>query len=110
MESEEGGMIDRGKTLAAVALAKIKEEDIVHRGFLKPIEIALKTHKTELKSQHIEAFHTDNEHHFVTDEDTEPKLKINSLPSGLKIVVKNSINDNKFTLRDVIMLEDEPSY
>lgn len=29
------------------AFAKVKSDDIMHRGFLKPIEIALKTYKTE---------------------------------------------------------------
>ena len=29
------------------ALKNIKYEDILHRGFLKPIEVALKTYKTE---------------------------------------------------------------
>lgn len=32
---------------------------------------------------------------------TDTKLTHNSLPAGLKIAVKNSINDNKFTLHDV---------
>ena len=31
-----------------MALENIKDEDYTHRGFLKPIEIALKTYKTEM--------------------------------------------------------------
>lgn len=38
---------DKGKKLALAALSKVKRDDIIHRGFLKPIEIALKTFKTE---------------------------------------------------------------
>jgi hypothetical protein len=45
-------------------LSKLKEEDYIHRGFLKPIEIQLKTYKTE-----------------------DSKLKVTSLPAGLKIAV-----------------------
>ena len=54
----------------------------MHRGFLKPIEISLKTYKTEQKEE-------DN------------KLKPNSLPSGLKIVIKESITQNKYELANV---------
>ena len=32
--------------IKAYCLSKLKEEDYHHRGFLKPIEVALKTHKT----------------------------------------------------------------
>ena len=32
--------------LVDIALSNIKDDDYVHRGFLKPIEIALKTYKT----------------------------------------------------------------
>jgi hypothetical protein len=38
---------DEGKKLANIALAKLKKEDIVHRGFLRPLEIALKTQPIE---------------------------------------------------------------
>lgn len=43
MRSEEkaGQLIDR-------AMSMLQFEDIVHKGFLKPIEIALKTSKTEM--------------------------------------------------------------
>ena len=58
----------RGQQLLDKALSLIRKEDIIHRGFLKPIEIALKTS--------------------ATDED---KLKTGSLPAGLKVVVKESL-------------------
>jgi hypothetical protein len=32
--------------LVDIALSKVKQEDITHKGFLKPIEVALKTFKT----------------------------------------------------------------
>ena len=32
--------------LVDIALSNIKDDDYAHRGFLKPIEIALKTYKT----------------------------------------------------------------
>ncbi len=53
-----------GENLIKKALSKLKEEDYIHRGFLKPIEIQLKTYKTE-----------------------DSKLKVTSLPAGLKIAV-----------------------
>lgn len=48
----------------------------MHRGFLKPIEIALKTHKTEIMVE-------DN------------KLKPGSLPGGLKIAVRKNLAGEK---------------
>ena len=53
-----------GEKLVKTALSKLKDEDYIHRGFLKPIEIQLKTYKTE-----------------------DSKLKVTSLPAGLKIAV-----------------------
>lgn len=38
----------------------------------------------------------------------ESKLKPTSLPNGLKIAVKSSITDNKYTLHDVKGLEGKP--
>lgn len=38
---------DEGKRLATIALGRIKRDDIVHRGFLKPLEIGLKIHQSE---------------------------------------------------------------
>lgn len=36
----------KAEKLMNSAMKNIKEEDILHRGFLKPIEVVLKTHKT----------------------------------------------------------------
>ena len=57
--------------LVDIALSNIKDDDYAHRGFLKPIEIALKTYKTQMMA-----------------EDEDKKLKSGSLPGGLKIAVK----------------------
>ena len=64
-------------------MSKLKEEDYTHRGFLKPIEIQLKTYKTE-------------------SDKVDSKLKATSLPAGLKIVHKESILNNKYELFDVV--------
>lgn len=45
---------DEGKRLAKLALSKIKREDIIHRGFLKPLEIALKTHQNDILLPNLE--------------------------------------------------------
>ena len=37
--------------IKAHVVNKLKDEDYQHRGFLKPIEISLKTHKTEEKDK-----------------------------------------------------------
>ena len=57
-------------------MSKIKPDDITHRGFLKPIEVALKTFQTEIH-------------------DPDCKLKHDSLPAGLKIAVRTKDNDKK---------------
>lgn len=44
---------DKGKKLATIALSRIKRDDIVHRGFLKPLEIGLKTHQSEATTQNL---------------------------------------------------------
>ncbi len=62
-------MSSEGDALINLACSKIKDEDITHRGFLKPIEIQLKTYKTEIGVK-------------------GSKLKPTSLPAGLKIAVK----------------------
>ena len=77
--------------LSKIAFSKIKDEDLMHRGFLKPIEIALKTYKTQLNA-------------------VNNKLKSNSLPSGLKIVVKESINLSKYELTDVLEIQAADSF
>lgn len=74
-----------------MACSKIKNEDIVHRGFLKPIEIALKTYKTEIME--------DN-----------PSLKPGSLPAGLKIAMKTSPTEEKRFLKDVMEMSGNERY
>jgi hypothetical protein len=58
---------ERANKLVASALRNIKEEDIIHRGFLKPIEVTLKNYKTD----------PDN-----------PDHKPGALAKGLKIAVR----------------------
>ena len=40
--------------LLKLALDNIKDDDYAHRGFLKPIEIALKTYHTEMMSDGLD--------------------------------------------------------
>lgn len=56
---------------------------MTHRGFLKPLEVQLKTYKTELHEK-------------------ESRLKPTSLPAGLKIAFKDSIYNNKYELQNVV--------
>lgn len=58
---------EKANRLMASALRNIKEEDILHRGFLKPIEVTLKNYKTD----------PENPHH-----------KPGALAKGLKIAVR----------------------
>lgn len=58
-------------------MAQVKTEDLLNIGFMKPIEVALRTHKN--------------------DKEVHP----DSLPKGLMIAAKSTINDNKYTLRRV---------
>ena len=74
------------------ACSRIKKEDIVHRGFLKPIEIALKTYKSEVL------------------EGEETKLKPGSLPAGLKIAVKPTLDSDVHFLTDVEEIKNNPPY
>jgi len=53
---------DEGKRLAQLAISKIKREDIIHRGFLKPIEIALKTHQNDLLLPNLDKMILENQH------------------------------------------------
>ena len=39
---------EKAEELMEEAMSKIKPEDITHRGFLKPIEVALRTYKSEI--------------------------------------------------------------
>ena len=73
---------NEAERLMQMATSKIKKEDIVHRGFLKPIEVALKTYKTEIM-------------------DPESKFKPDSLPAGLKLAVKAGLNSEKRYLKDI---------
>lgn len=68
--------------LVNLASSMIGYDDIMHRGFLKPIEIALKTYKTEM-------FYEDC------------TLKPGSLPAGLKIAVNSSLESQKRVLQDI---------
>ena len=65
------------------ALKNIKYEDILHRGFLKPIEVALKTYKTEPK---------------------DSQFKPGALPKGLKIAVRGSLTSDKRTFHNVSLI------
>ena len=65
------------------AMKMVKDEDVVHKGFLKPIEIALKTAKTEIMED-------DN------------RMKEGSLADGLKIAVSISPDSQKRVLQDIM--------
>lgn len=73
------------------AVSQIKKEDIVHRGFLKPIEIALKTYQ----SQRLE-------------DDTT--IRPGSLAKGLKIAVKTSLDSNSYFLQNIEELNEKAPY
>lgn len=81
-------MRNEDPNLIEMAMSKIKEEDLVHRGFLKPLEIQLKTYKTE----------------FATN---DTNLKPTSLPAGLKIAHKDSFFSNKYELQNVTEIRKE---
>lgn len=75
---------DDAKRLANIAMSNIREDDYIHRGFLKPIEIALKTYKTEM-----------------LENDNDEKIKRRSLAAGLKIAVSTSVNGDSRKLKDI---------
>lgn len=58
-------------------MSQVKLEDLINVGFMKPVEMALRTHKH--------------------DKD----VPIDSLPQGMLIAEKKSIEDNRFKLRSV---------
>lgn len=58
-------------------MSQVKLEDLINVGFMKPVEMALRTHK------HDKDVPTD------------------SLPQGMLIAEKNSIEDNRFKLHPV---------
>ena len=56
-------------------MSQVKLEDLINVGFMKPVELALKTHATD------------------------PSVPADTLPQGMLMAVKeNSINDNKYKL------------
>jgi hypothetical protein len=77
--------------LVELACEQIKSDDITHRGFLKPIEVALKTYKTEILTENT-------------------VLKPGSLPAGLKISVKTSLESDKKVLQDIEEVRANESY
>lgn len=100
---------DEGKKLANIALAKLRKEDIIHRGFLRPLEIALKTRSSETNytlSSRIAPEHQQ----FMPEDESQSHVAPNSLPCGLRIAVKQSICDNRFILKDVTAVEDTSSF
>ena len=56
-------------------MAQVKTEDYLNIGFMKPIEVALRTGKVD------------------------KEVPADALPKGLMIAAKNSISDNKYTLK-----------
>ena len=79
---------EKAKKMMEAALNKVKFEDITHKGFLKPIEVALKNYHTELL-------------------DEESNLKAESLPVGLKIAVATSPESQKRILQDVQAIDPQ---
>jgi hypothetical protein len=79
--------------LARIAERNIKKEDILHRGFLKPIEVALKTYQTER-----------------LNEEYPTKMTVGSLPAGLKIAVRTTVGGEKRILKDIEPILDEDDY
>lgn len=64
-------------------LAQVKTEDLLNIGFMKPVELALRTHKHEAS------------------------IPQDSLPKGLMIARKQSINDNKYSLTSIEPIQEE---
>lgn len=58
-------------------MAQVKTEDMINLAFMKPFEVALRTHRTD------------------------KSVPSDSLPRGLMIAQKNSINDNKYSLKRI---------
>lgn len=56
-------------------MSQVKLEDLINVGFMKPVELALRTHKTD------------------------PNVPNDTLPQGMLIAIKQtSISDNKYKL------------
>lgn len=100
---------DEGKRLASIALKRLRREDIIHRGFLRPLEIALKANPAESSHPHTTAFPAGLES-FLPDDETQGFSQPNSLPCGLRIAVKHSICDNRFALKDVLAVDSSVSF
>jgi hypothetical protein len=64
-------------------MGQVKTEDLLNIGFMKPIEVALRTNKNDK---------------------TVPQ---DSLPKGLMIACKGSINDNKYSLAPILPIQEE---
>jgi hypothetical protein len=58
-------------------MAQVKTEDMLNLAFMKPIEVALRTHRTD------------------------KSVPSDALPRGLMIAQKQSINDNKYSLKRI---------
>ena len=64
-------------------MAQVKTEDYLNIGFMRPIEVALRTSKTD------------------------PEVPADALPKGLMIASKGSINDNKYTPKRIHAIQPE---
>lgn len=64
-------------------MGQVKTEDLLNIGFMRPIEVALRTHKND------------------------KQVPADSLPKGLMIACKNSINDNKYSVARIHPIDEE---
>lgn len=67
-------------------MAQVKTEDYLNIGFMKPIEVALRTSKVD------------------------KEVPADSLPKGLMIADKGTINDNKYTLKRIKAIGSEDRF
>ncbi len=67
-------------------MGQVKTEDLLNIGFMRPIEVALRTHKHD------------------------KQVPADSLPKGLMIACKNSINDNKYSLSPIHPIGEEQRF
>ena len=109
MQAEKKTDLHSPEGLKAYCISKLKEEDYEHRGFLKPIEIGLKTYKTETNNNTSDMGEMGTGRKKFSAEDAKG-LKPGSLPAGLKIAVKNEIINNKFVLQDVLPIHEQDDY
>lgn len=66
-------------------MSQVKLEDLINVGFMKPFEMALRTHKDD------------------------KEVPVDSLPQGMLIAEKNSIEDNRYKLHPVQEVNKEAS-